>query len=125
MGKPEPISAAVDRVLASALGMKAEEMAPCILCDRPLINGELPLFGRFGIKRGSVDSHAILERVGMCEVWGSSPGAAILAEAFATRPPARIIDVLPEVNVCHQCMATRTVMDLMLVTMAKTDGERG
>lgn len=125
MGKPEPIGAVLERILSGMPAIEAREMTPCISCDRALVSTELPLFGRFAIKRAGIDSRAILERVGLCNIWGNSPGAAVMAEAFAVRPPARVLDVLPEVNVCHECMGKLTVMDLMLITMAKHPEREG
>jgi len=104
--------------------LKADQLTSCVGCDRSLVESGFPLFYRFGIKRAGLDRKALDERIGLTTMFGRTHRAAGLAEVFASRDPAVVIDAFAEVNVCHQCMERLTVMDLFLAVMGRDDGKR-
>ena len=105
--------------------LKAEQLTSCAGCDRSRVESGFPLFYRFGIKRAGLDRKALDERIGLTTMFGRTHRAAGLAEVFASRDPAVVIDAFAEVNVCHQCMERLTVTDLFLAVMGRDVGVEG
>lgn len=108
---------------ASLKTVKSSDLTPCIICSRALNADGLPLFYRFAIQRCGLDKRAIDERVGLAGMWGNMPGAGVLAEVFASRDPAAVIDDYRPVCVCHQCADTTSGEALFLAAMAQQPAE--
>lgn len=103
--------------LAGLPRLKAEQMTACVGCGEQLLK-VFPLFYRLRIQRVGIDGTAISERVGLTAMFGRTRGAAMLAEAFASKDPAVILDDAGEVNVCQSCAQDKLLEFICLVAMA-------
>jgi hypothetical protein len=80
--------------------VKASEIRPCALCQKPLMHTRLPLFYRVTVERMTIDLKAVRERHGIEVLLGSAP----LAEVFA--PTTEIANPLFQaatILVCERC----------------------
>lgn len=99
-----------------------DHLGPCIKCGTLMLATGMPLFYRVKLASMGIDGEEVRRHVGLAAAIAPGRDGLALAGIMGPEPkPVVVMDEHPEVNVCHQCIQTVSLFELMALLTERPD----
>ncbi|CAN5279302.1 hypothetical protein BH11PSE5_BH11PSE5_30770 [soil metagenome] len=89
-------------------------MGPCVICQRQLLETELPIFFRVEARQCGLDRLEINRHVGLAmQMGGGRDGLALASIMGPGVKPVIVMETITPFNVCHPCAMDRGLVDVL------------